>query len=573
MTLSPLFSQRLAKRALVSVLALSAGLAFAQQENRIQLRSLDGAMSLEGTFIGFRDGVYVLDHDSLGTLRIEGSDEIICEGAACPGNEPEPEPEPVPEVVVEVVSKAIKLATEDGRLSIEGDFVELAGNTIILDSATLGRLAIDNVPGMTCEGDACPDLAPANGQKRIVGTTREMVKFLPVMLEAFAASRDETITTGVVDEDGNLPITFANSEGDVTASFLISSGGAEDALGAIANREASYIISDRRISQDDVDRLGIPDLRGTTAEAKLAQDGLVLVTHPDNPIDSLSTQEIARIWSGADVNWQSVGGLDVPITVTSAILTASDWRVFSQAILLPNAGTTNAMTSFDDPNNFVSSIRNNPGSIGMARWSDIVQSGLKMLNVTQSCGLSSAPSAFHLQNGEYRLGQSIYSYYVGVTPSRIRLTDMANALIYTASGELDYSAAQLRQTMGILKEAERTNIAFRFKEGSSELDQDSVLAVNEMIDLVTTNSLNGYEILLVGFSDSSGGAVTNTSLAQNRALSVEQALRAALPAERSEATPIATFSAGEMLPIWCNDTGEGRERNRRVEAWIRLNPI
>jgi len=90
MTIATGLAQYLKIGAAASCAALLASGAMAQ-DNRIQLRSQDGAMSLEGEFVGFRDNVYVIEHDSLGTLRIEATDQITCSGTSCPGQEPEPE--------------------------------------------------------------------------------------------------------------------------------------------------------------------------------------------------------------------------------------------------------------------------------------------------------------------------------------------------------------------------------------------------------------------------------------------------------------------------------------------------
>lgn len=51
--------------------------------------------------------------------------------------------------------------------------------------------------------------------------------------------------------------------------------------------------------------------------APIGQDGIAIITHPDNPVRNLTTEQLRRIYQGRIVNWRDVGGLDIPITVIS----------------------------------------------------------------------------------------------------------------------------------------------------------------------------------------------------------------------------------------------------------------
>lgn len=51
--------------------------------------------------------------------------------------------------------------------------------------------------------------------------------------------------------------------------------------------------------------------------APLAQDGLVLITHPENPVENLTPDEIRRLYQGIIVNWQEIGGNDSPVILFS----------------------------------------------------------------------------------------------------------------------------------------------------------------------------------------------------------------------------------------------------------------
>ncbi|MCW9046976.1 MAG: substrate-binding domain-containing protein [Gammaproteobacteria bacterium] len=45
----------------------------------------------------------------------------------------------------------------------------------------------------------------------------------------------------------------------------------------------------------------------------VAWDALAVITHPDNPINNLSLEQVRKIYTGEITNWKSVGGHDAPI--------------------------------------------------------------------------------------------------------------------------------------------------------------------------------------------------------------------------------------------------------------------
>jgi len=61
-------------------------------------------------------------------------------------------------------------------------------------------------------------------------------------------------------------------------------------------------------------------LPGNSAEKKVgfepvAWDALAVITHPDNPVENLSLDQVKGIYSGKITNWKTVGGNDAPINL------------------------------------------------------------------------------------------------------------------------------------------------------------------------------------------------------------------------------------------------------------------
>jgi phosphate transport system substrate-binding protein len=73
----------------------------------------------------------------------------------------------------------------------------------------------------------------------------------------------------------------------------------------------------------------------------------------------------------------------------------------------------------------------------------------------------------------------------------------------------------------------------------------------------------GRGVMLIGFADSTGNPAANVRLSQSRALAVSEQMR------RQGITPVFVTGFGQELPVAGNSAEDGRERNRRVEVWLR----
>ncbi|MEM6326524.1 MAG: OmpA family protein [Bacteroidota bacterium] len=101
-----------------------------------------------------------------------------------------------------------------------------------------------------------------------------------------------------------------------------------------------------------------------------------------------------------------------------------------------------------------------------------------------------------------------------------------------------------------------------FDVGRSELKPGSMRAIDQL-----TSFLGEYpsrNVLIEGFTDSSGSDETNLALSQRRA----DAVRAALVQRGIASNRIQTVGYGEEYPRATNSTNAGRQLNRRVEVII-----
>lgn len=101
-----------------------------------------------------------------------------------------------------------------------------------------------------------------------------------------------------------------------------------------------------------------------------------------------------------------------------------------------------------------------------------------------------------------------------------------------------------------------------FAHNDSDIKKGSERTLEKVADF-----LKGYpekQIIIEGFTDSSGSADYNLQLSKERAMAV----KSVLTEEGLKANRLETEGYGEKYPIASNDTKAGRQQNRRVEILI-----
>ncbi len=76
---------------------------------------------------------------------------------------------------------------------------------------------------------------------------------------------------------------------------------------------------------------------GTYLEHVIWQDSILPIVNTTNPVSALSWQQLADINTGKILNWQEVGGPDLPITVITSQPTAATRIVFRKLVMKKRA--------------------------------------------------------------------------------------------------------------------------------------------------------------------------------------------------------------------------------------------
>ncbi|TNF20035.1 MAG: cell envelope biogenesis protein OmpA [Rhodobacteraceae bacterium] len=160
--------------------------------------------------------------------------------------------------------------------------------------------------------------------------------------------------------------------------------------------------------------------------------------------------------------------------------------------------------------------------------------------------------------------------FVDQAPEEVPINDQgdrfANA-ITVAGGETPL--AELKRLVRVLGSRSRLSTSFRFRAGSTLLDAQSLSNVQQLARSLEAGKYDTRAILFVGFSDGNGPAEGNRAIAAKRAAVVRDAVVAAAETAHFDRVVVDTEAFGEALPLACDDTAWGRQANRRVEVWVR----
>ena len=80
----------------------------------------------------------------------------------------------------------------------------------------------------------------------------------------------------------------------------------------LIDRDVDFILNARKMSSDEkayADAAGV-----SLIETPIALDAFIFIVHPNNPISSLTTQQIQNIYTGKITNWNEAGGNNSKIT-------------------------------------------------------------------------------------------------------------------------------------------------------------------------------------------------------------------------------------------------------------------
>ncbi len=357
----------------------------------------------------------------------------------------------------------------------------------------------------------------------------------------------------------------------------VETGGTSAGFDALGSGSCDMVMATRRIKQEEITRLPeMGDMSSASNEHLLALDGIVIAVNAANPVRSLTKEQLSGIFSGSVSDWSQVGGQRGPIKIYSSAEKSESYEAFS-ALVLGDAQLAGTAKRLDNDAAVADAVASDAAGIGFSSLEHV--SKAQPIAVSERGATALPPNRFTIATEDYPLSRRLYLY----TPANPANEYVRRFLQFAASksGQDTVAAAgfvpqtlvaqEAAATAGkapveyqrLTRGAGRLSLDFRFLTGRAALDNKAMADLNRVVDFVGDLGYGGNNILLFGFCDSTGNPQTNLNLSTERAKTVAAEL-----AKRG-LKPGVVVGFGPYLPVASNDTGAGREKNRRVEIWLR----
>jgi phosphate transport system substrate-binding protein len=137
----------------------------------------------------------------------------------------------------------------------------------------------------------------------------------------------------------------------------VSGGGSSVGVQAVGEGTADIGMASRELK--DAEKEQYPDL----VQYVVARDGIALIINVENPVESLTVEQVRQIYTGEITNWNEVGGSDAEIVVVGRD-SASGTRASFEDLVMDDPEFVATMLEKNSNGAVQQTIAGTPGAIG-----------------------------------------------------------------------------------------------------------------------------------------------------------------------------------------------------------------
>jgi phosphate transport system substrate-binding protein len=412
---------------------------------------------------------------------------------------------------------------------------------------------------------------------RIAGSNTIGSSLGPALAEAFLkqlGAGEVRTQPGAAPEEKNVSGILPGASSPSVIS--IAAHGSATAFSGLADGKCDVGAASRKVKPDEAHALAfLGDMTSFASEHVLGLDGVAVIVNYGNPLSSLRADQVAQIFSGAVTDWSQVGGRPGSITVYARDDKSGTYDTF-KTLILGSSTLVSTARRFEDSTQLSDSVAGDVNGVGFI--------GLPYIHSAKALAIATTgtrpllPNLLTVATEDYPLSRRLLLYTPGnsqnkfVRPfiefalSKAGQDIVANVGFVSQNIRLEQTSVPLDSPRGykaLTQDALRLSLDFRFRTGESDLDNKALVDLERTAAFFSDFRYRGDDILLLGFADNTGVRSRNMQLSLDRARKVNEEF------ERRGLKPSVVEGFGPDLPVASNATEDGREKNRRVEVWLR----
>ncbi len=242
----------------------------------------------------------------------------------------------------------------------------------------------------------------------------------------------------------NLALAWAEAYREIEpeVSIAVTGGGSGTGIAALINGTVDIANASRAMKESEIEEARKNGI--DPQEITVAIDALAVVVNLANPVDRLTIDQLADIFTGRITNWQAVGGNDAPIILVSRETNSGTHVYFLEEVIRKGDSENTdvfAPQTLLMPSSvgITSEVQRNPNAIGYDGLGYTDPAHEKLIAVARDANSPYvAPSVATGADGSYPIARALYMYTAGAPQG-----DIADYLAWVQGAEGQAIVAEL----------------------------------------------------------------------------------------------------------------------------------
>ncbi len=191
------------------------------------------------------------------------------------------------------------------------------------------------------------------------------------------------------------------------AVIQVTGGGTGTGIAALLNGTTEICQASRPIKESEQEELQ-KKFGARATEILVARDGLAVYVHAENPIESLTLEQLRRLYQGEISNWKQVGGPDRPVILYGRENSSGTYAYFKEHVL--EAGDfASAMQPLPGTAAVVNAVSKDANGVGFG--GDAYAKGVRLVALRKDADSAPVqPTPATVEDGSYPLARGLFFY-------------------------------------------------------------------------------------------------------------------------------------------------------------------